>query len=64
MVFHRIFPIGNLTPKPKLSFSQTCFPSRVTLKGFFFLILFFLFKNKIKISSDSKSILKIIIFTK
>ena len=53
-----------MTPEPKLSFSQTCFfPPRATLKVFLSYFVF-PFKNKIKISGDSKSFSKNQFFTK
>ena len=56
--------ISNMTPEPKLSFSQTCFfPLKATLKVFLSYFVFPL-KNKIKISGDSKSFSKNKFFTK
>ena len=52
--FHRTFPISNLTPGPRLGFPRLAFSYQESHLGFFFLILFFPFKIKTKISGDSK----------
>ena len=58
MVFHRTFPISNLTPESRLVFL-----SRVILTVFLSYFVFPL-KNKTKLSGDSKSFSKNQIFTK
>ena len=56
--------MNNLTPGPRLGFSQTSFfLSGVTLRVFLSYFIF-PFKNKTKISGDSKSFSKNQIFTK
>ena len=64
MIFYYTFPISNLTLRPRLGFSQTCFFLQESHLGFFFLILFFPLKNKTKISEDFKSFSKNQAFTK
>ena len=54
MAHYRTFPIGNLTSEPKLCFLILAFSYQESYLGFFFLILFFPFKIKTKISGDSK----------
>ena len=58
MFYHRTFPIVNLTLDPNSIFHRHVFPLGVTFRVFFFLIIF-PFKNKTKISGDSKNFSKI-----
>ena len=53
--YHHIFPIGNLTPNPNSIFHRPIFSLGVTFRIFFLSYFIFSFKNKIKVSRDSKS---------
>ena len=52
--FYRTFPMSNLTPGPDLVFHRPAFPNKESHLGFAFLFCF-PFKNKTKVSGDSKS---------
>ena len=58
MAFHHTFPIGNMTLGLRLCFSQTRFSILVVTFRVFFIILLSFKKNKI--SSDSKTVFKMV----
>ena len=58
-VFHCTFQISNLTLRPISAFIDRIFQIKSHTQGFFIFLFCFPFKNKTKISDDSKYFLKI-----